>query len=482
MEKFANKYLNYLNIDKLPYPKNLILWPVWIWHVLAPKGNRPLNIFQKTILSLYKTNFTDHDKIAELLGIEKDLLLYIIANELIAYNYLNSRGKITPKGIDKLDRTNEQMHAGYIFQDVFTSNLWPRVVTELSYIEPVQNDNEYVSFRFKRDKDKKERPFIINTFRKIKEKQPEINDLKECIRLANIEIHNLKVRDELEMDMPENYFDEVEMLDTKSTKAYIMLCILKDKEHQWAVSDPSGLTRSVEWLRESVFSRAKDDRNFARSIENFVGDINENETWKEREQRIETKAIFQLMSEFPGIDQIENLAKFMEPLLRIREEINSDKRKTEKYETLIIQAQKIIECCFKWMLSKWPHNNNKKIKKNWKDDELKIAFRSAASFLNESQLEDIKTIRAGKIYWAANKHDESLRPLLAAVLLSLPEHDNHPMHKLSKDNNSISELLKVPMLRNKAAHASNQDIDSQEIINCADFLVQWVKQLLINME
>jgi hypothetical protein len=190
------------------------------------------------------------------------------------------------------------------------------------------------------------------------------------------------------------------------------------------------------------------------------------------------------MTEFPGIDRIKNLDSILAPLLRIKAEVDKGKKHHEIYDNLIIHTQKIFECCLQWMLTKWPLNNPQKISRNWKSEDVETALKASTTILQESELEELKTVRSGKIYWAAEKKNESLKSLLAAVLLSLPEHNHHPMQRLSVTNNVVSTILAVAKMRNAAAHASKRTVntDQEAITHYADFSIQWVKKLLKNKE
>jgi hypothetical protein len=282
MEKFANRFLHYPTLTNLPNPKKSFFWPVYIWQVLSPKNDNSLNVFQKTILDLYNVHYTDPDDIAKLMGLEKELVLFIIATELMPNNWLDASGRLTQNGIKEISYSNKQLEAGYMFQDAFSDQLWPRVVPELKYIEPVSIDNERVTFQLKRNKDRKDSPFILFK-RNSKFHQPELTTFKEQLRQANIDIHNLRVREELEREPMEDHhhFDEVEILDPEPIPAYVLIWIVKDSAYHWLVSDPSGMAKTSDWMKEAVEEKAKSHNPFAQYIRNFLGYSDKNETWEE---------------------------------------------------------------------------------------------------------------------------------------------------------------------------------------------------------
>jgi hypothetical protein len=115
-----------------------LLWPVYAYRVIAPlpSSNASLNIFQKAVLGFCRIQHPDPVLISQYLHLDPELIEFILA-ELHQMNLIDAGFRITAKGQSYLDGEEEsflsEILTGYVFQDPWTKQLWPRVVDKLSF-------------------------------------------------------------------------------------------------------------------------------------------------------------------------------------------------------------------------------------------------------------------------------------------------------------------------------------------------------------
>ena len=155
MEKFSDRYLNFYDGRKSPRGA-AFLWPVWVWEVFAPDAGRTqLNLFQRSILGLFHAKQTDPVQIAEWLGIESDMVLYIIAGQLQPNGWMDAKGNLTEEGVRLLEHDQDirrDMTISYVFQDAFSGKLWPRVTSSLPHVDATSvSDQGHPEFQTNRE-------------------------------------------------------------------------------------------------------------------------------------------------------------------------------------------------------------------------------------------------------------------------------------------------------------------------------------------
>ena len=100
----------YLLFRDTPRPSGgrSFLWPVHVWKVLYPDPEQHvprLNLFQQAILGLVRAQCLDSQKIADLLGLNRELVQFIMAAQLIPNGWMAASGTLTLQGQQILDET-----------------------------------------------------------------------------------------------------------------------------------------------------------------------------------------------------------------------------------------------------------------------------------------------------------------------------------------------------------------------------------------
>ena len=90
----------YLRFDvRRPQDGRALLWPVHVWKILYPEPRvLKLNLFQGAILGLARAGCRESSEMAELLALDRELVAFIIATQLVPNGWMNSSGAVTPQG------------------------------------------------------------------------------------------------------------------------------------------------------------------------------------------------------------------------------------------------------------------------------------------------------------------------------------------------------------------------------------------------
>jgi hypothetical protein len=106
---------------------------------------------------------------AELLGLDRELVAFIIATQLIPNGWMTTRGRLLLKVsvFSKRLRMPEEVRMGYAYQDAISGNWLPRFTEELPEIEAKRIDERGYPMFCDLDSGKEDRPFRLNHFRKV---------------------------------------------------------------------------------------------------------------------------------------------------------------------------------------------------------------------------------------------------------------------------------------------------------------------------
>ena len=506
MASFSSQYLSYYP-RRLPHFKSSpVLLPVWVWRVLAPIPVRSpeLNVFQRTILSFLEAGKTDTVEIAEWMGVERDLVLLIIVNELQEEKKLVDRQyKLTTEGQTVLNNSlehrrdlNRLTHC-YMFQDALTGEIWPRIASDLRDIEPLREESGFPILKRDRNSGKELKPFVLACSPKDRPSEPSIEEFRRAVQMHNLAFDNQRIRGEGVDFRSRVSVDEFELSDMDPEPAYVLshLMTSENPEHLCALQDPLHISQLDPWIHKLHLTIAKKSVPFAQKAMQFTAlDTNENETFSTLELRINKEVEFVLMIEFPNIDRVPYLAAYVSAIHRRQKLIDEfvAQGRTPHFselEELIGQCQKANEACFKFMLREYPFVDDSLIPFQTTPAELiRTLHHIADRYYIQSDLDRFKKVPVRSVYsaigYSTGKFQEanlSLQPLLVATLLSFTDHPNHPFIQVPKSQRELVGFEALMNDRNSAAHASGQQINVTTATQHAAFTLTWIQSFLQNL-
>lgn len=499
MAKFSNTVLSY-------YPKitknilsNAILIPVWIRKiVMYDTDTTNINIFQEIILKLIHTGQYDRKLIASWLGVDVELVDMIIDTQLIPNGWIvDSRNPhLTDKGkqlIDKELNNNVLSCTRYLVEDAITGELWPRLLLNYSPLD-IQMDTDD-RFIFSRNKDSGDqiKPFMLNPTKHVRY----ANELKYS-KVQDAIINHKKARASQKMMSHADFYEyyngkiseDFELWDSDPEPVYLLSHLQDslDFSHIKQIFDPTQTSQVDDWIKNLHLNFAKYDKPFANKIiKTAKQNINENETLDEMEKRISEDTMFSLMTEYPNVDAIENLAKHLAQAKR-RLAYLKEKRRTEDADDLISQIQKALEACCKYMLKNWsspsatllPRNTNQMILRQ-------LLLLRTQSNLPNLDLDTFCTVNCNQVSRAIaysigrfNSIELSLKPLIVANLLISLSHSNHPLITMANSESALKMLSDICELRNEGSHDSSTSLDVDKTIDLTNQALTWIKLFTTN--
>ena len=506
MVSFSKQYLSYYP-RKLPHFQDYpVLLPVWVWKVLAPipVSTPELNVFQRTVLSFLEAGKTDSVEIAEWMGVERELVLLIMVNELqSSRGLIDDNFKLTAQGLTVLNKSldhrrdlNRLTHC-YMFQDALTGEIWPRIANNLRDIEPVREENGFPILQRDRNSGKELRPFVVAVPSRARPNAPSVEEFRKAAQKHNVAFDNQSMRGQGVDFWTRVSVDEFEFSGATPEPAYVLTHFMNSEhpEHLCGLQDPLHISQLDPWIHKLHLTIARSSASFAQKAMQFTGlDSNENETLALLEQRIHKEVEFALMIEFPNIDRVAHLATYVEAIHRRQkmiEELAAQGRLPHfsELEELIGQCQKANEACFKFMLREWRFLDDSLITPQTTRSDLRRSLHQyAGQYYSQLDLDRFEKVQPRNVFsaigYSTGKFTEpnvSLQPLLVATLLGLADHPNHPFVQIPASLRALADFEALMNDRNSAAHASGQHVNVTTACQHAVFTLKWIQSFLQNL-
>jgi len=455
--------------------KKYFLYPVRMYRVVAPRPlSRKINILEKAVLGMCCADIVEADEIGHHLDIGKDLTALIIS-QLAEQRYVDFRGKLTQKGYKILeDETliTQDAAAGFIFQDPWTGDLFPRFAEREEYADVRFNDAGYPELILgttgKPNYQRAFMPQVRNTI----DRQPSPTEIIKAVQQHQKTIRNVShIRDDDEDWLFETVpsLDRVAFIDEEPTDLWLTTFIYVPENvssaNFWNICDPFGLGDSP-WLLRKLEKHRKDQT--IQGLENFllemIGDQRKEgfdnlADWLNLANRLASLQVENKLT--PAIRKWEELFDALTALERSyieAKELTDPKIFLDKLDDILTKSQKAAERLFKILQNNYPtkgradrlSDRRDLNRQPLNDYAKKIGFKVP---LPESLL----SIDRKSIHKAASWGKGSLRALMLATLLATPDNSAHPLRLVAQQYPDLLHLLdELAGKRNTAAHASNQ--------------------------
>jgi hypothetical protein len=484
MAVFSDLYLDYENRRD----GHLLLWPVWIWTVHVPAPRRDgLNVLAYTVLALHASGHQDPDWISSWLGIDAELVRYIVGAELVPNGWLDQRRRITASGNQQLEGSasgDARQQAGFLFQSAGSGLLWPRFRGSLQEIEPLDRRERFPKFLASRDSGRTLSPFVVPPASVGPPVQPTVREIREVLRQDRMARHERRLRGG-PRDMGDPSAGTIDFVDDKPRPAWLLCRVYRAPQsgQPWLVSDPLDHTPAAGWLRKEVYEASRRLPALAKRLKELLGEVDESLDW-EAYRRCEDESIrFEVLMEFPEAGQIPGLEDMLIEFLRARSTVRAAKQaRPEEIGSLLVQSQRVLERCCAWCLERWPlERPETRLSRQMTPRDLKQALGDAVSELSGKVIDDFN-VQPSKVYGALKYGTGSLRQYLAGLLLSLTDHRDHPFRPLVSDESLMLRLVQLSKDRDVEGHGGggpdNQRAKASQAIQHAETTVYVVRQLV----
>jgi hypothetical protein len=458
--------------------RQYLLYPVRMYRVVAPRvSSRKVNILEKAVLGMCRAGITEAAKIGHHLDIGKDLTALIISQLADRY-YVDSRGNLTQKGQKVLEDETfiaQEATAGFIFQDPWTGDLFPRFAERENYADVRLNNSGFPELILgttgKPNYQRAFMPQVKNTI----ERQPSPTEIIQAVEKHERTLKNvMRIKD----DDDDNSWvfeklptlDRVSFIEDEPTDLWLATCIYVPEDSSsanvWNVCDPFGLGDSP-WLLHKLEKHRKNQtiQGLEKWLLNMLGDqrkepFNNLDDWL---TQADGEACLQVEDKLtPAIRKWEELFDDLVALERLyieAKEVTDSRIILDKINNILIASQNASERLFKVLQQEYSTHNvwTRLSERTQHNHEPLNQFAQSAGFTIPLP-PGLLSVDRNKIRMAAVHGKGSLRSLMLAALLATPDHSTHPLKVAAKKYpDLLHQLDQLAQKRNSyAGHATSQ--------------------------
>jgi len=471
---FSNKTLD-SNLKK-----EIIVYPLLAHKIYAPViDDLELNIFQKYILSILNKGNFSLDRISEWLNLDI-ILVKTIAVELANKDYLDINSmNITLKGKELIEGTFSWFNNAeslkkdirYIFQDVFTQELYPVVLPFDNFQQDVYLKDGQIHIGTKGKKDSfnyeliKPENINLNKIRK-----PETKEVLDALNK-----HIKKYVSDSKNDI-KKVPNAISFLDEEPDLLYCAMWISSKQnnkqEENIEVSDPFNIYDDTYWLRNNILKAQKQNEGLKDVIHRLIYNIEE----EEKEKVSEFMQLFDKELEKEMNQKFDvTLKTDYSPLYSAIKEYYFDIKFYELHKDAthlknsFRKSQIVLETFFKIIFEKFKDDYGDVISSHTYNGGRFHAYKdeivTKIKTINEDALiPDWHYNEFNDVYYALKSPDKaSLRALFIASVMVAFYNNEIPVYKiLQGKNNTAISIENIAENRNKFGH-KYEDIPDNEI-------------------
>lgn len=464
-----------------------LLWPAYAYRVLAPEvRERQLNVFQKAILGMCQGEKTDPADVGRLLQLDPDLVSLVLV-ELQDLRFLDQNLRVTADGERRLGverddlPESQQLTVGYVFQDPWSSRLWPRFVDTLQPADRhfVEGDAFPRLVIGSAGSPRHLRPFVKSSGGAQQPHPPTPREIVDAVWRHRRDLRSGRTyaardsEDETEtphamMAVPR--LDRVTAISGPqcvylSTFLYLYVFLDEVGAKDWHVCDPFAPGASP-FLRRCIVQQMESDDGFRSWVEKLIGDaLLQGETGA-GEQLLEETVAGRLRTpiRFPALR--ERLVSLERACAGAHLDRDGGKCSQDKLEQVMLEAAKGLERLFACLLEAYPPADS------WRAfmttdrvyrEELLNTLAEGLGFSTPLPM-TISRVRPEGVKWAADKGGGTLGQRTVATLLASRVHDQHPLCRVSGQAPGLFlELDRLIDLRDRSAHDVTATLEKAQV-------------------
>lgn len=457
-----------------------LLWPVLGYRLTAPIGRAQIrtNLLEHSLLGLVRAGVSDVGDLAGLLGLGRELVLYICA-KLMERDppALDSRLRLTEVGkriLDDAEIETRVEKTGWIFQDPWTGEVWRRFVTELPTVPITGERNGFPEL----DLGTEGKPFTTTPMllepRSVSVSQPRAEDILRSVRLVDGNRNGDPEDDETSVNrFPESVLGKISYLDSSPEPMYCLTALVTDRDTKshdaWSIRDPFFPARDSIRLRRALTVRFAEYPFVPKRLAQMLGmdSTQQAASLSELLSRADVAAEMEIKARFGALAETYGLLDRLVELERKRQLMKAMDQHAD-FDQVPIACGKAAERLMKLLLRSYPA---KSLASALELTRGKKCFQLLGQDTSQSLLlmgfteipKSLLTIDQGSLRHALLKSEGSLMPLTLATALAALVYEEHPLKHLSKN---CPDLLKriglISEGRNPGAH------DDQRSPNVAD--------------
>lgn len=475
--------------------RQFLLWPAWAYRVVAPKvQQRKLNILQRAIMGLCQAGVHRVDSIAEHLAVHADLAAFILC-ELSDLGYLDHHGLPTEHGTSVLENESfetQEMVAGYVFQDPWSGDLWPRFAESLDYCQLEFQENGFPSVLLgTTGKPRRYRTFTVLPRDSI---SPTTPDAAAVVKAVEQHRNGLRFKDVDDFDddplgdyVPSNvHIRRVSFVEEEPRAVFLLTYLYVPKsdagDTDWYVCDPFGLGQSAR-LRRRLEVVMRDDTGLIGVLKQLLGETlpevyEDHQQWLEKmhlQAGIEidarltigfrTHAAFGQMLELEAARQeVVSLGENCPPR-KINEVMRAGVKVLEALFSSIAVTHPLGDVWKRVYVTRIDHRNGRHYLAQQQDRGIYSAtYKGAFRSLGLASIpEAFLSVKPGQVRSVCEYGDSwRLRPLVTSTALLAQNDSTHPMTRAAaKAPELIGVIDEIANAGGGAGHANADSVTPQ---------------------
>lgn len=454
----------YLDFAEKPWgKKRALLWPVLLHQVLYPAPRRAqLNLLQRAVLGLIRARTPHVEDMASLTGLHPDLIRLILAQGVSNGWLVDNADTLTDKGVallDDEDVAEDNLKSGYVLQDALTGKFWPRLVVELSQVEPVDPLARYPEFRLDRKTGKTFRPFMLPAKNKalaafdhdslMQAYRDYAEDYQACQQLG----HSPGLPEQVRLHGMQRLTEVVRY-------ARVLVWVTADEQGQdlWVAKDPFALRENAWWLQEPLTQAIEQDAGLLTNLAPLVSipraDKQSVDEWLET---IRKQTEMRVLIEYPWVERQPDIKRHLAALLARQEKLQQGDASAQELDAALVESQKLLEVVMQWLIRTYPADVGQIPKQHRADFSLNRDILNALQLpaFTETVITLLSRQNLSQVIRACERPSSSLKALLFAAAMGTLSDPGHPLKSLGANELKLDELLELADLRNKSSHAQS---------------------------
>jgi hypothetical protein len=465
--------------------REYVLWPALAYRVVAPDNNaNELNFLQHAVLGLCGAGCRSAELIANHLHIHPQLALLIL-EELQLRALIDRDGKTGRNGKASQGRETsrpDRMIAGWVFQDPWSGELWPRFASKLNYCQTESEDDSFAHLIF----GSTGKPWQRRAFKQMPPPEcawPQPTSL-QVLRVADLHRRALKRTQDTEEAIDEEFsnpasttsISRISLIEPGPRPVFLMTFLYtphtKTATTDWYVCEPFGFSPSAKF-RRAVEARLGDSRGLTATLERLLRksvheDWDGYRAWRER-----LRATAELRVELHLTIEARTLTAY-EHLVEMEMALEEAAEDTSEYamRRIGIACRSVLEAVFQDVAMRHPLRGisdglySRGVPINERGYLWDRYRRAAATVGFGGQLpQALLNVKPQHIRSVAEYNNGwRLRAAIVATLLLAARSENHPLRSAAQMvPNLLVELDAVASLSGEAAHSGDSEHTLEEL-------------------
>lgn len=456
-----------------------LLWPVEVWTVQVPPPGSHINVFQEAILGLMLSGVRDLSDLAEQLALDKQLVAFIIAQELQPRAWVDQRQTVTDKGREALQGMTDPdrpLEVKYAFRDGLGGQWLPRLSDSLREVFPgPEGTPERPVFDRDRNSGRTLKPYLLKGK---PQPLPDVMALRKAVRVFQRDLRSADDQTALAWDDLDD--SQIDLLSDAPQTAHVWCQIYTATQdiHPWLVSDPWGVSTALKPLRLALEKQLSHEPGLEMRMEERLElggkpSIQSDRDW---EAQIVFQAEGQVQQWLGALNtpQLQPIRERVLRVLRLETAIkDSTQPRQEQLASLATESGAMLEALMQWVLVRWVADA-RAWPREWprQTTENLLAELPLAHPLTQSQVKLLGGQSSQAIRNAANQKWQAFKALLVAGLLTTQHYPNHPLRTIGLRGLGIQALK----LRNDGSHATGERLQRDEVLALSEMCLEWLGQ------